>query len=76
MGSKIVFIHYFLPTKISLYHYRENNFKLLMQKPFDVNPFTKLWKTFSLSQILVEKIFKYIKSVKLVVGKMISSMED
>jgi hypothetical protein len=33
----------------------KKNFKLAMQKPFDVNPCTKLWKSFSSSQILVEK---------------------
>jgi hypothetical protein len=30
----------------------KNNVKLIMQKPFDINPFTKLWKTLSSSQIL------------------------
>jgi hypothetical protein len=54
----------------------KNNSKLVMQKPFDVNPFTKLWKTLSSSQILLEKILKYIKSAELVIVKIIGSMED
>jgi hypothetical protein len=54
----------------------KKNSKLVMQKPFDVNPFTKLWKTFSSSQIIVEKILKYIKLAKLVVVNIIGSMED
>jgi hypothetical protein len=54
----------------------KNNSKLVMQKPFDVNPFTKLWKTLSSSQIFVEKILKYIKSAELVIEKIIGSVED
>jgi hypothetical protein len=47
-----------------------------MQKPFDVNSFTKLWRTLSSSQIIVEKILKYIKLVKLAIVKIIGSIED
>ncbi len=39
----------------------KNNSKLVMQKPFDVKPLTKLWITLFSSQILVNKIPKYIK---------------
>ncbi len=38
-----------------------------MQKPFDVNPTTKLWKTFISSQFFEVKILKYIKLVELVI---------
>jgi hypothetical protein len=33
----------------------KKNSKLAMQKPFDVNPHTKLWGKKNSSQILVEK---------------------
>jgi hypothetical protein len=54
----------------------KNNVKLAMQKPFDINLLTKLWKTFSSSQIFEQKILEYIKLVKLVVVQMIGSVED
>jgi len=54
----------------------KKNSNLVMQKPFVVNPFTKLWKTFSSSQIVVEKFLKYIKLAKLATVKIIGSMED
>jgi len=55
MVSKIVFNHYFWPTKIFIFQYHEENSKLAIQKSFDVNPCTKLWKKNSSSQIFVEK---------------------
>lgn len=45
----------------------KNNAKLIMQKPFDLNPLTKLWKTLSSSQILEHQSPKYIKLIELVV---------
>jgi hypothetical protein len=54
----------------------KNNSNLVMQKPFDVNSLTKLWRTFFSSQILVEKILEYIKLVELVVVQVIGPMED
>jgi len=45
----------------------KNNAKLAMQKPFDANLLTKLWRTYSSSQILEQKIFEYTKLVELVV---------
>jgi hypothetical protein len=42
----------------------ENNAKLAMQKPFDFNPLTKLWRTLLSSQILEHQIPKYIKLVE------------
>jgi hypothetical protein len=47
-----------------------------MQKPFDVNPLTKLWRTFSSSQILVKKIPKYIKLVEFTIVQVIGLVED
>jgi len=44
-----------------------NNVKLAMHKPFDVNPITKLWRTFTSFRILENKLLKYIKLVELVV---------
>jgi hypothetical protein len=44
-----------------------NNAKLAMQKPFDVNLATKLWRTLISSQILKNKILEYIKLVELVI---------
>jgi len=41
-----------------------------------VNPLTKLWKTFSSSQIFVKKILEYIKLVELVIVQVIGSVED
>ncbi len=38
-----------------------------MQKSFDVNPVTKLWRTFISSQFLEVKILKYIKLAKLAI---------
>ncbi len=53
-----------------------NNAKLEMQKPFEVNPISKLWRTFTSSQILENKIPKYIKFVKLIVVQVIGSIEN
>jgi hypothetical protein len=53
-----------------------NNVKLAMQKPFDVNPVTKLWKTLTSFRILKNKILKYIKLVELAIVKVIGSIED
>ncbi len=47
-----------------------------MQKPFDVNPITKLWRTLTSSQILENKILEYIKLVELLVVQIIGSIED
>ncbi len=52
------------------------NVKLTMHKPFDVNLVTKLWKTFTSSQIFEVKISKYIKLAKLVVVQVIGFVED
>jgi hypothetical protein len=41
-----------------------------------VNPLTKLWKTFSSSQIFVKKILEYIKLAELVIVQVIGSVED
>ncbi len=54
----------------------KNNVKLTMQKSFDINLLTKFWRTFFASQILEQKIFKYIKLVELVVVQVISSIKD
>jgi hypothetical protein len=53
-----------------------NNVKLAMQKPFGVNPITKLWKTFTSFLILKNKILRYIKLVELAIVKVISFIED
>ncbi len=54
----------------------KNNVKLAMQKPFDINLLTKLWKTFSSFQIFEQKIFEYIKLVELAVVQVIGLVED
>ncbi len=54
----------------------KNNVKLTMQKSFDINLLTKLWRTFLSSQILEQKILEYIKLVELVVVQMIGSIKD
>ncbi len=41
-----------------------------------MNPLTKLWKTFSSSQIFVKKILEYIKLAELVIVQVIGSVED
>ncbi len=46
-----------------------------MQKPFDINPLTKLWKTLSSSRILEQKIPNYIRLIELVV-QVIGSIKD
>jgi hypothetical protein len=38
-----------------------------MPKPFDVNPFIKLWKTLTFSYIIKNKILEYIKLVELAI---------
>ncbi len=53
-----------------------NNVKLAMQKPFDVNPVTKLWKTLISFWILKNKILEYIKLVELAIVKVIGFIED
>jgi len=53
-----------------------NNVKLAMQKPFDVNPITKLWKTLISFLILKNKILKYIKLVEVAIVKVISFIEN
>jgi hypothetical protein len=53
-----------------------NNVKLAMQKPFVVNPITKLWKTLTSFLILKNKLLKYIKLVELAIVKVIGSIED
>jgi hypothetical protein len=45
-----------------------NNAKLTMQNPFDLNPVTKLSRFLSSSWIFEHKIHKYIKLVELVIG--------
>jgi len=48
-----------------------------MQKHFDVNPITKLWRTFtSKFQILEVKIRKYTKLAKFDVVQVIGSIEN
>jgi hypothetical protein len=53
----------------------KNSVKLAMQKPFDINPLTKLWKTLSSSRILEQKIPNYIRLIELVV-QVIGSIKD
>jgi hypothetical protein len=53
-----------------------NNVKLAMHKLFDVNPITKLWRTFTFFRILKNRILKYIKLVELVVVQEIVSIEN
>jgi hypothetical protein len=53
-----------------------NNVKLAMQKPFDVNLITKLWRTLTSFQNLENKILEYIKLVELVVVQVIGFVED
>jgi len=53
-----------------------NNIKLEMQKPFDVNPVIKLWKTFTSFWILKNKILEFIKLVELAIVKVFGSIED
>jgi hypothetical protein len=48
-----------------------NNVKLAMQKLFDVNPITKLWRTFTSFQILKNKILEYIELVELAIVQII-----
>jgi hypothetical protein len=43
----------------------KKNVKLVMQKPFDINLLTELWRTFFSSQILEQKINEYIRLVGL-----------
>jgi hypothetical protein len=52
------------------------NVKLVMQKHFDVNPVTKLWRTFTCFQILEVKILEYTKLAKLDVVQIIGSIEN
>jgi hypothetical protein len=50
----------------------KKNVKLVMQKPFDINSLTKLWKTLSSSQILEQKINEYIRFVGLGIMQVIN----
>jgi hypothetical protein len=52
------------------------NAKLVMQKHSDVNPVTKLWRTFTSFQILEVKILEYTKLAKLDVVQVIGSIEN
>jgi hypothetical protein len=54
----------------------KNNAKLAMQKPFDLNPLTKLLRTFSSSQILEHQILEYIKLVELAIVQVIGIVKD
>jgi len=54
----------------------KNNVKLAMQKPFNINPLTKLWGTLFSSWILEQKIHEYIKSLELVMVQVSGSIED
>jgi hypothetical protein len=54
----------------------KNNAKLAMQKPFDINPHTKLWRTLSSSQILEHQILEYIKLVELAIVQVIGLVKD
>ncbi len=47
-----------------------------MQKPFDVNQVTKLWRTLTSFQILENKILEYMKLVELAVVQVIGVVED
>jgi len=47
-----------------------------MQKPFDLNPFTKLWRMISSSQILEHQILEYIKLVELAIVQVIGIVKD
>jgi hypothetical protein len=53
-----------------------NNVKLAMQKLFDVNPITKLWRTLTSFQILKNKILEYIELVELAIVQIIGFVED
>jgi hypothetical protein len=48
MDSNLVFNYNSWPSRIYMFN-MINNVKLAMQKPFDVNPLTKLLKIFSSS---------------------------
>jgi hypothetical protein len=55
--KKVSVARLFLTTTFDLQRFlfvltMKNDVKLIMQKPFDINGFTKLWKTLSSSQIL------------------------
>ncbi len=54
----------------------KNNAKLAMQKPFDLNPLTKFWRSLSSSRIFEHKILEYIKLVELLVVQVIGLVED
>jgi len=47
-----------------------------MQKPFDVNPITKLWRTLFSFRILTNKSLEYIELAKLVIVEIIGFDED
>jgi hypothetical protein len=52
------------------------NVKLAMQKPSNVKPVTKLWRTLTSFRILEVKIPEYTKLAKLVVVQVIGSIEN
>ncbi len=54
----------------------KNNAKLTMQKPFDLNSFTKLWRFLSSSWIFEHQILEYIKLIELVVVQVIGLVEN
>jgi len=54
----------------------KNNAKLAMQKPFDLNSFTKFWRTISSSQIFEHQILEYIKLVELAIVQVIGLVKD
>jgi len=71
----------FLTTIFDLHRFlfvltMKNNAKLTMQKPFDLNPLTKLWRFLSSSWIFEHQIPEYIKLVELVVVQVIGLVEN
>jgi hypothetical protein len=54
----------------------KNNVNLAMSKPFDVNPFIKLWKMLTSSYIMKNMILEYIKFVKLAIVQVIGSFKS
>jgi hypothetical protein len=54
----------------------KKNAKLAMQKPFDLNPLTKLWRFLSSSWIFEYQIPEYVKLVEVVVVQVIGLVEN
>jgi hypothetical protein len=66
-----------LDLKISLFILTmKKNVKLMMQKPFDINSFTKLWRTCFSSQIFEQKINEQIRLVELGIMQVINYIKD